>query len=742
MEHKLILGGEQYLPFARGRIKALRATGLSHAGQQFEIDGISVKVRVAGEHEYIQLEGGKITIAMDSGIVNLFGVNPGTSDSYRPGELYATSYRGAYDASFVADPASTAGERIKVGEGAIDGELTVSSTISGRIGPDASVAESFAPNWVLDNSTVPPGKMRNPTSETLETKKRTVATVPASIFTGKCRLYVQAMYGRHLYDKSGTISGPPSAPESGLSTPWLLVPSYRRAGSTPHEASVAVTTNTGVFWDRINARHWMLRVGYGELSIYPLAVPNRIAPLRQKLKQERLSQEDREHLEAYILGYSLPDSDRMQIVVLDEAIPTYSMGYGWHWNYSGTEAEIVVNSKFEYSPGGTVGMRSSRYRISTSLGDDGVWGAVLTAPERDVVWSLDRDHWTVIEPSWAPDGKALKVTSGRFNLDLLPGRACDAPFYVFYDRDELNVCRVGINHGTDAAERVSTPYYAGGSPFGYVDAYTVGYAGGRVDDRAEQSQYNATFSIGAYSTPGLPLSTSRAWHMTNSSPKKPSGVYTVGLGSVTGTNISVETGTFPDLTTVYLGGGTKTTHQSEQLGYTITDVTGTESSSSFLAAIVPKYDSEAVYVRGRRFSSRSGTGSKYIVVDQGGNNGNWSRKETFTAGVSGLSVDYLSYSIDVDWPGGNSTFTTTGATESQESTDWDTSVLLCRNGTVPTPIDNLNQLFSIGPDDLVNEYSVQCGVRPGTAVVQWLEPKQITTGDLPEVSVPAFVGWI
>lgn len=59
MEHKLISGGEQLLPFARSRIKALRATGLTYASQQFEIDGVSVKVRIEGEHEYIEISGGR-----------------------------------------------------------------------------------------------------------------------------------------------------------------------------------------------------------------------------------------------------------------------------------------------------------------------------------------------------------------------------------------------------------------------------------------------------------------------------------------------------------------------------------------------------------------------------------------------------------------------------------------------------------------------------------------------------------
>ena len=67
MEHKLIQGGEQYLPFARSRIKALKATGLKYASQKFEIDGVSVKVRIAGEHEYIELEGSPVKIL--SGVV-------------------------------------------------------------------------------------------------------------------------------------------------------------------------------------------------------------------------------------------------------------------------------------------------------------------------------------------------------------------------------------------------------------------------------------------------------------------------------------------------------------------------------------------------------------------------------------------------------------------------------------------------------------------------------------------------
>jgi len=58
MEHKLITGGEQWLPFARSRIKALRATGLAYASQKFEVEGALIDVRIEPGHEYIRIEGG------------------------------------------------------------------------------------------------------------------------------------------------------------------------------------------------------------------------------------------------------------------------------------------------------------------------------------------------------------------------------------------------------------------------------------------------------------------------------------------------------------------------------------------------------------------------------------------------------------------------------------------------------------------------------------------------------------
>ncbi len=58
MEHRLITGGHEYLPFARSAITKLKKLGLPYASQSFEIGGASIKVRIEPGHEYIRIEGG------------------------------------------------------------------------------------------------------------------------------------------------------------------------------------------------------------------------------------------------------------------------------------------------------------------------------------------------------------------------------------------------------------------------------------------------------------------------------------------------------------------------------------------------------------------------------------------------------------------------------------------------------------------------------------------------------------
>lgn len=59
MEHKIIQGGEIHLPFARSRIKALRATGQAYASQRFLMpDGAEVHAQIEGDIDRIHIKGG------------------------------------------------------------------------------------------------------------------------------------------------------------------------------------------------------------------------------------------------------------------------------------------------------------------------------------------------------------------------------------------------------------------------------------------------------------------------------------------------------------------------------------------------------------------------------------------------------------------------------------------------------------------------------------------------------------
>ena len=58
MEHRLITGGAEYLPFARSCVVKLKKLGLPYADQSHVIEGVTIRVRIEPGHEYIHIEGG------------------------------------------------------------------------------------------------------------------------------------------------------------------------------------------------------------------------------------------------------------------------------------------------------------------------------------------------------------------------------------------------------------------------------------------------------------------------------------------------------------------------------------------------------------------------------------------------------------------------------------------------------------------------------------------------------------
>lgn len=85
VEHLSIRGGgAEFVSFARGRIRALKAAGLKYASRTFMVNGVSIKVRLVGNFEYIDVKSAPKV----SGVAVLYE----SYDHYATGEFWEVPY--------------------------------------------------------------------------------------------------------------------------------------------------------------------------------------------------------------------------------------------------------------------------------------------------------------------------------------------------------------------------------------------------------------------------------------------------------------------------------------------------------------------------------------------------------------------------------------------------------------------------------------------------------------------------
>ena len=380
---------------------------------------------------------------------------------------------------------------------------------------------------------------------TLFAKKLYAAVCPASIFTGKMRLYVQALYGLPLYNYKSLAKGgkrvkssknPVNRPFTELlnetsAAPALMLRPYVASddfkldpeGNPTTElneyTSVLIDTSSGVYLDPQTGQHWLIRINNQNVNIYPLISNKCGEALRKHLitegKVEKLltSSEDREHLEAYILAWSLPDVKNVQKHPGAAPCGAYSMGYGWHWNWSGTRADIVLTESASRGPyDGT--MKSQHNSLTVTIrrataeeirggAPRQTWGLGFNSIEA-AEWAVLRACYCIVEPNFGTG--YLAKTTPRASTQ----RVCDAPFYAFYRKDELVVARVRVTRIPPAPGfRRMSPGFANSYTPGAQDvtSHTFGTEDGFLDDVSPTGEvYVTKFSAGGVSTPDLPYS--------------------------------------------------------------------------------------------------------------------------------------------------------------------------------------------------------------------------------------------
>lgn len=764
MEHRLILGGSQWLPFARSRIKALRQTGLVFASQKFVMpDGANVVVWIGPLVEYIRIDGSSCVERMDSGLVDLRSITPLAPLSYKAGTLYETLAVATYNAKFsVPDGAAPTALRVDKADRPahqMSGTVTITSkSFAGAVQADAQPANSFSPERIVtDATTSPPTWRYSDGDDRLLAKKTMALSCPPSMFTGRARLYVQALYGSHLHAYND-----PAAPTTLVATNdnvtlgpqdgngySLYLAAYTRKDDTQAYPSVKINTSTGVYFHPATGGHTLINIEQGNIAAYPLVADPCGESARKFVVVDPnnpsvLAQDDQDKLEAYILATCRPDVKNRTVIGSVGLIDTFSScGYGWHWNWDGTKANLVVNKRF--SQGGTAeGMRSTHNALAVSVSYDPaqpktppVLTVGVSVVEGPIDWSLFRQSWCIAEPSWALS-QLIKTTPGLSNaIDNT-----DAPFYVFYVRNDIQVCRVATTAIlAGSTNRVmDPPGFADPAWHGAVAAITVGARiGNATDNDAYSADRQVTVKVGSYSAVNLPFSFSRTYstYVLDAKIQKYPHVFPSSGLSAFG-SYSYVVGYPPYVTVGPFYGRQTSTSVPWQWDYTTLDIQ--EVNTGQFAVAIPLYDAEAAYVWAQRTTqrSRSGTAKTTTTYDPANPTTSvgplWSECWWHQDDVNAAPRQYIRYNAVAPLPvgGGATLVSSTTINEALAITQQSTDKLLISHAGTTTINDfgSLATFFQNGQELIPIGFDTRSGTSTATPVV-------IAPGRIQAIGAPA-----
>ena len=758
MEHKLILGGEVYLPFARSRIRALRAAGLEYATQRFLLPDATIAVWIEPGHDRIHIQGVSVArLPMDSGVVDLGAFLEANPATWLAGTLYETDYVATYHTPFALQAPDFEPPRRYPNPGVLAGQfagiLAPQGLRSwhGLVPVDGEPALSFSPRQISDGNT-PPALIDDPADDNLAAKKRIAGLCPASMFTGRARLYAQSLYGAHAYPTEATI---PFALNdiSGGARPALVL-NNRQASAD----DVTMTSGSCVYLDPASGRHYLFTFE-GGVRCYPLKASKAAESLRRYLITEdppddieALSEQDKSHLEAYILSQSLPrgsgttDADGREYAS-GSVEARFGMGYSWHWNWSGTTGDVVEHGTFDQGSGNTGMVSTWRRATIAKTSTEGYFTVSEAVVEGPTQWAVYRATWTITYPDWE-SGEQIKLTPKTSSVF-----ACDAPLYAFYLGDDITTCRVTVQQATaPAAYRDQSPYFTNSSSYGGVfdDKWTFKLQGGYVEDinPTAANYYKASFTCGSVTLDTLEFGRTESNYREEIT-EKTAGSYSAGTGSGGfGTrNVPVGDSLTQPLSanswnTVSVTG--TLTAQNQQMTVTYNFYTGSYAVtySSRATLVVPFYDAEAVYFEGQRTKSTSWTRRDRVCTTPFGG-GEFMVREIHN--VSGVDTNYERFGWEQGGPSSRITTNVTSDTTSTVTADTtlsSTSKLIGHGGVVDATFSNLSSFHDNNAESVATPMPTISGTRSGGDAVV------IADGSITEVGTPvapaiaALVGWV
>jgi hypothetical protein len=332
------------------------------------------------------------------------------------------------------------------------------------------------------------GKMEDSPSRAMKkhAKMNMALKIPASLFSGKMRLFMQAQYGSIeskgfsvedlgqlpkevlLTDGAGpvaryedhivTINGSSGSEDSGNKNLYRL--KYKPSENDP-EINIGFTAgdSCGIFYS--DGLYWLVTIQKSgtvfTTIVYPIRHDKKVEAIRQKIKGVRKHPEQDGYkkrlaqLEGYFFAYcSIDTSSPFVLNTFDIGSDRNPLAYGWKFNSDGTEAKIVVHG---YS--GTFAIGGSGTLAWTSM------TVTMTLEFSPTPTPITEDNFTCQFSSedhgrWVNASRTLIYTPGRegvneesnypFSLYLVylsdqdwsgetPQSSTNTPIYGFYVDD-------------------------------------------------------------------------------------------------------------------------------------------------------------------------------------------------------------------------------------------------------------------------------------------------------------------
>jgi hypothetical protein len=311
-------------------------------------------------------------------------------------------------------------------------------------------------------------------------KRKAMESCPASMFSGKMRLFMQSRYGA-LLDESIVCD----------------------ATFTVTVDGVQISNLGGVGWGLFTTsdyRYFVLHFSGSSVTVYPLKARKSVSSLVESLRSNLVNfatDDEREKPEAYILANS--EFDTANAVTYNNAIPTTTpLMYGWSFKFDGSKADIISIA--------TDGVGLNTYFVSTHYSlnishvkngsvDEFGFEAETVSVEN---WRDGRGSYHIFVPDYANGGRMVLFTAGVSEKIIGDGK-----FHCFYKKNgEL----VTAKYSFGGASSNYPWYYENDADWpGGTDHYASGYnnfakvKGRRVATYKTFSSYsegNESFVIG------------------------------------------------------------------------------------------------------------------------------------------------------------------------------------------------------------------------------------------------------